>query len=133
MRKLVCLLSLVLCMALSSQAQIMVDNQSGCDLKIWVVCIDLNCQVVNETPYDVNAGTTLNVPRCNPPLQTYFLIQNNDQTCPWSSGLLPTTPNPCGHIPLPSNPPGTAIPGSSCPCAPGGLSVYFTGGTLIIN
>ena len=138
MKRILLVFSLLLGIVLNSQAQIILNNQTGCDFKIWVVCIDQNCNIVNETPYVVNAGTNLNVPRCTPPLQTYFIIQSTDPLCPWSSGLLSIVsgppPHPCTHLPTNSI---TSIPtslvGFTCPCAPAaGLRVSYIGSVLSI-
>jgi hypothetical protein len=138
MKRILLVLGVLLGFVVTSQAQITLDNQTGCDLKIWVVCVDQNCNVVNETPYDVNAGDNINVPDCPAPLQTYFLVQNNDPTCPWSSGLLsiliPPPPNPCipqlGNVTLL---PAMFLPPSfPCSCSPGGINIQYTGGVLSI-
>ena len=76
MKRILLIFSLLLGIVLNSKAQIILDNQTGCDLKIWEVCVNANCEVINETPFVVNAGASLNFPRCTPPLQTYFIVQN---------------------------------------------------------
>lgn len=136
MKRILLVLGVLLGFVVTSQAQITLDNQTGCDLKIWVVCVDQNCNVVNETPYDVNAGDNINVPDCPAPLQTYFLVQNNDPTCPWSSGLLsilPAASNPCHLqlVPVLINPTPTLFP-FPCSCSPGGINIQYTGGVLSI-
>ena len=71
---------LAICAAVSF-AQTNATNQTNCDVEVWVLCYDANCNYQSETMYVVPAGATVQIPDCPPPSITEFFVRWENAAC----------------------------------------------------
>ncbi|HQE11982.1 MAG TPA: hypothetical protein PLQ78_04485 [Flavipsychrobacter sp.] len=117
--------------SLSSYSQTAIDNQTGCDVDVFVVCWDgVPCEIQSETPYTVPAGQAVIVSDCPAGQTTGYLVTWNNPACTGfpSSVTVGDVSQPCwqGY-------PNPAFLPDNCGCTNAGFAtVQWSSGTVTI-